>query len=258
MTIKLTPYPTASGIQRALDADDAGFSISVKYIAVGKGLQAIQLDSAGRAVTDSLKSLVGYTEILSAERVNEYQHQLTVDLVGIQATEWNFSEFALCDADKNVIAIYGSSTQALWTVTPILDNALLGINLVLGTFPADSITIEHHNLPLEMNIVPLLAATDHFVGRTTNAMMRDYIDRRAHEVTAAQQRASADAALAEQRESFELNVQGALDGQTQLITQLSGALAALTQKDQMQVDEQAGFNHTVENAVGNLSIGLMR
>ena len=106
--------------------------------------------------------------------------------------------------------------------------------------------------------MPLLAATDHFVGRTTNAMMRDYIDRRAHEVTAAQQRASADAALAEQRESFELNVQGALDGQTQLINQLSGALAALTQKDQMQVDEQAGFNHTVENAVGNLSIGLMR
>ena len=150
MSLNITPYPTASGMARAIAASAGGIAIKVKYIAVGSGLQQIELDAAGRAETDTLKSLVGYVEVLHAAQVNPYQWQLSVDLVGIQAAEWNFAEFALCDADKEVIAIYGSATQALMTISPILDNALLSVNLVFGAFPANSITIEHHNAPLSL------------------------------------------------------------------------------------------------------------
>jgi hypothetical protein len=135
---------------RAIAASAGGLALQVKYIAVGSGLQSIVLDAAGRAETDTLKSLVGYVEVIHAEQVNPYQWQLAVDLVGIRETEWNFTEFALCDADKQIIAIYGSATQALMTISPVLDNALLSVNLVLGTFPADTITIEHHNIPLNL------------------------------------------------------------------------------------------------------------
>lgn len=150
MSINIIPYPTASGMSRAIAASIGGISLQVKYIAVGKGLQGITLDDAGRALTDSLASLVGYVEVLHAKQVSPYQWQITVDLVGVIETEWNFSEFALCDSDKQVIAIYGSATQALYTISPVLDNALLSVNLVLGTFPANSIIIEHHNQPLEL------------------------------------------------------------------------------------------------------------
>jgi hypothetical protein len=150
LSLNIIPYPTASGMARAIAASAGGLALQVKYIAVGSGLQPIVLDAAGRAETDTLKSLVGYVEVIHAEQVNPYQWQLAVDLVGIRETEWNFAEFALCDADKQIIAIYGSATQALMTISPALDNALLAVNLVLGTFPANSITIEHHNIPLSL------------------------------------------------------------------------------------------------------------
>lgn len=150
MSLNIIPYPTASGMARAIAASAGGLAVQVKYIAVGSGLQQIVLDAAGRAVTDTLKTPVGFVEVIHAEQVNPYQWQLAVDLVGIREAEWIFSEFALCDADKNVIAIYGSAVQGLMTISPILDNALLAVNLVLGTFPANSITIEHHNIPLSL------------------------------------------------------------------------------------------------------------
>jgi hypothetical protein len=150
LSLNIIPYPTASGMARAIAASAGGLAVQVKYIAVGSGLQQIVLDAAGRAVTDTLKTPVGFVEVIHAEQVNPYQWQLAVDLVGIREAEWIFSEFALCDADKNVIAIYGSAVQGLMTISPILDNALLAVNLVLGTFPANSITIEHHNIPLSL------------------------------------------------------------------------------------------------------------
>jgi hypothetical protein len=150
VTLKIIPYPTASGQERAIAANDGGFSVKTKYIEVGKGKQKILLDAAGRATTESLKESVGYLEILNAKKVNLYQWQLVIDLRTVQDEEWNFSEFALCDEDKEVIAIYGNETQALQTITPFLDNALLAVNLLLATFPADSIVIEQHNLPLNL------------------------------------------------------------------------------------------------------------
>lgn len=150
MTLKIIPYPTASGQERAIAANDGGFSVKTKYIEVGKGKQKIILDAAGRAITDTLKESVGYLEILNAKKVNPYQWQLVIDLRTVQDEEWNFAEFALCDENKEVIAIYGSETQALQTITPFLDNALVAVNLLLATFPADSVVIEHHNLPLNL------------------------------------------------------------------------------------------------------------
>jgi hypothetical protein len=181
MSLKITPFPTASGLSRAISASEGGFELKVKYIAVGKGLQAIELDDAGRATTESLADLVGYLEVLKAKRVNDYQWQMVVDLRSVQEEEWNFSEFALCDADKQVIAIYGNETQALISVTPALDNALLAVNLVLATFPADSVIIEHHNLPLELFFYEEFKAVH--LATTSNALdilrLRDDVDSKA-------------------------------------------------------------------------------
>lgn len=136
-------------MQRALSLN-AGMALQVKYIAVGSGLQALQFDDGGRAMTDILANLVGYVAVAAANKVSPYQWQMTVNLAGLSADEWRLSEFALCDADHNVIAIYGSATQAIYPVTPYVTDALLSVNLLLAAFPANSITIEHHNAPLSL------------------------------------------------------------------------------------------------------------
>ncbi len=150
--LRIIPYPTVNGIGRAIAAKEGGFELAVKYIGVGKGKQTIALDAAGRATTEKLKDLVGYIEVLAAKKINGNQWQLAIDLKQVETAlvEWDFAEFILCDANKQTIAIYGNATQALFTVTPYLKNALLAANLLLATFPADSIVIEHHNLPLNL------------------------------------------------------------------------------------------------------------
>jgi len=150
MSLQIIPYPTASAIERALEAHEGGFSLKIKYIWVGQGRQTIELDDAGRAITEVLAEPIGYVEVLNAKKINGYQWQITVDISKVVDHEWHLSEFAACDENKNVIAIYGNEDQALLSITPFLDNALLAMNLVLATFPANSVVIEHHNLPLEL------------------------------------------------------------------------------------------------------------
>lgn len=148
--LTITPHATVSGMARAMDADEGGFQVTGKFIQVGTGRQVIELDDAGAAITDTLLEPVGYIEILRADRVNDHQWLMVVDLRNLQIAEWNLSEFALCDANKEIIAIYGNADRGIYPVNEYLSNALLGINFVMGVFPADSIVIEHHNLPLEM------------------------------------------------------------------------------------------------------------
>jgi len=157
--LSIVAYPTVSGMQRALSLN-AGMALQVKYIAVGSGLQALQFDDGGRAMTDTLANLVGYVEVATAEKVSPYQWQMTVNLAGLSPNEWRLSEFALCDADHNVIAIYGSATQAIYPVTPYVTDALLSVNLLLAAFPANSVVIEHHNQPLELFFKSQLETTE--------------------------------------------------------------------------------------------------
>jgi hypothetical protein len=150
MSIKITPLPIDNALERAMGLTP-GVSITAKYLHVGNGLQAIQLDDAGRAITRNLKNEVGFIEILFAKKVNPYQWQMVVDIKNAHnGTDFNFSEFTVCDDQHRPIAIYGNATQAIYAVTELLDNALIAINLVLAAFPANSIVIEHHNLPLNM------------------------------------------------------------------------------------------------------------
>lgn len=158
-SLSIVAYPTVSGMQRALNLN-AGMALQVKYIAVGSGLQALQFDDGGRVMTDTLANLVGYVEVAAANKVSPYQWQMTINLVGLSSDEWRLSEFALCDADHNVIAIYGSATQAIYPVTPYVTDALLSVNLLMAAFPANSIVIEHHNQPLELFFSTALVDTE--------------------------------------------------------------------------------------------------
>lgn len=162
--INIQPYATVMGLQRALGASP-GVSIPIKYIRVGKGFQTIQLDDAGRATTENLADPVGYAEILNARKITPYQWQCVIDLKELHTgQDFNFSEFAICDADQQTIAIYGHPTQALYAVTAVLDNALLAVNIVLATLPANSIEIIHRNLPLEMFLTRELVVLNNAVG----------------------------------------------------------------------------------------------
>lgn len=175
MSITIQPYPTVMGMQRAL-GNVPGVAIPIKYIRVGKGLQQIQLDDAGRAITESLKTPVGYIEILTAKKVTPYQWQCVVDVKNAHTgTDFNFSEFTLCDPDKNTIAIYGNPTQALYAVTDVLDNALLAVNIVLATLPANSIEIIHQNLPLNLMIEEDMAVMLAATGAATVTIMQQQL-----------------------------------------------------------------------------------
>ena len=158
-------------MQRALSLN-AGMALQVKYIAVGSGLQALQFDDGGRAMNDTLANLVGYVEVAAANKVSPYQWQMTVNLAGLSANEWRLSEFALCDADHNVSAIYGNATQALYPVTPYVTDALLSVNLLLAAFPANSVVIEHHNQPLELINDQLVAHVHNAIGQVSLTQTR--------------------------------------------------------------------------------------
>lgn len=174
--INIQPYATAQGLQRAL-GNTPGVSIPIKYIRIGKGLQSIVFDDAGRAITEDLADPVGYVEILYARKITPYQWQCVIDVKDVHSgTDFNFSEFALCDSDQQTIAIYGHPTQALYAVTEVLDNALLATNIVLATLPANSIEIIHRNLPLEMFLTRELLTLNNAVGAMSANFIRQSIE----------------------------------------------------------------------------------
>ncbi len=229
MSLSIIPYPIDTAMAAAMAAEP-GIHYAVKYIRVGKGLQSISLDDAGRATTQDLKDPVGYLEILNAEQLSPYQWQIAINVKQAHTgTDFNFSEFTLCDADKNPIAIYGSPTQALYAVTEVLDNAILAVNLVFAAFPADSITIVHQNLPLKLFMTQEIAAMEGAIGRMTLQHMRDINRRLAQEKLQQQQ-----------------------DNETQ------AALAALRMLITGNTANQRQFNITTEQAIGRLSVGLMQ
>jgi hypothetical protein len=173
--IYIQPVPTVLGMQRAL-GNAPGVAIPIKYIRIGKGLQSIELDDAGRATSENLKSPVGYIEILTAKKVSPYQWQCVVDVKNAHnGTDFNFSEFTMCDSDKQTIAIYGNATQSLYAVTDVLDNALLAVNLTLATLPANSIEIIHQNLPLNLMIEEEMAVMLAATGAATLTIMRQQL-----------------------------------------------------------------------------------
>lgn len=148
--LELIPHMTVSGRRRAMQYSTTGIAVEAHYIGVGKGFQEIELDDLGNAITDTLADHVAWIPILTAQDVSDSQKEMFVDLVGWAEGEWNFSECVLADADKKPIAIFGSSSQALISVTPFTRTAMLSLNLLFATIPANSITIVHQNAPLEI------------------------------------------------------------------------------------------------------------
>lgn len=243
MSLKITPFPTASGMARAMAASAAGLHLDVKYIGVGSGLQAVQLDDAGRSIVDTLKTPAAWLEVLNVEQVDDYQKQFTIDFAGVKDTAWNFSECCLADEDKNVIAIYSNPTQALMHVSPAVDVGLVAINMVLGTFPAGSINIIHQNAPVQLFTTKPIASMHNYVARHCIAMIHDYLDRREQAKLAAEEQAV-----------FRANVQGLLDGQTLVINQQAQTITQLREHDNQQ---QEIFNGHVNVAVGRLSKSII-
>ncbi len=181
MSLSLIPHPIDTALQRAMGSEP-GVSLKAKWIQVGKGLQTIRLDDAGRATTRTLADPVGYLPILTAEKISPYQWQMVVDVKNAHIdTDFNFSEFLVCDENKEGIAIYGHPTQALYAVTAVLDNALLAINLVAGAFPADRLDVIHQNLPLKLMMSRELATMDLAIGRMTLVQMQAYNQQRTKE-----------------------------------------------------------------------------
>lgn len=165
MSLDIIAYPTVSGMSAALDGQEAGISLKGRFIGVGTGLQNIELDDAGRATTERLLEPVAWLEVLNARRVSEYQWQLTVDIAGTNGgVEYNLGEIALSSAETvetandHVISIYSRANQGMMTLSPQVDHALIGINMLHATMPADSIEIIHQNLPLELSVVAEMAA----------------------------------------------------------------------------------------------------
>lgn len=244
MSLSIIPYPVDTALQRALGSSP-GVALQAKYIQVGKGLQEIVLDDAGRAITRSLLEPVAYLEIMHAEKITPYQWQLTIDAKQAwSGADFNLSEFALCDENQAPIAIYGNPTQALYAITAQLDNALLAINLVLTAFPADTIEIVHQNLPLKLFMTQEMAAMDVALGRLTLSQMQHFEQRQAWELEQQQQRAALEDRLLQQQQDHEQMIAMALQ-QMQLSMQ------------QQSADQQL-FNLSTEQGIATLSLGLMR
>lgn len=246
MSLEINPIPTASAMARAMDYSETGLKIEAKYIVVGKGFQEIQIDAAGRAITDTLKTPVAFLEILSAVEVSDYQHQLTVDAAGVVDYEFNLSEMALADEDKNIIAIYGHPNQALMSISPAVDSALIAMNMVLALFPAGSIEIIHQGAPIELFLTAEKAALDYYIGTTTLEMMRSYDRRRADELLEAERRRLHDEQMAE-----------VVEGQNELINELTAELSRLADVVSVNRENQRVFNHNTEISVGTLSGALV-
>lgn len=238
MSLTITPYPTASGMQRAMSLS-TGVSIDAKYIGVGKGLQAIKLDDAGRAITDTMKDPVVWVEILNSEKVTPYQHQMVVDFAGVADREFKLSEIVLADENKQAIAIYGNPDQALITVSPQIDHAFVAINLVLAAFPADSINIIHQDIPLELLNAPEMVAIHNAIGEMSYGNM-----------LAANERIALKKTVKDQ-------AQQAVNSAS-LISQLQQQLFQLQQLVVAHHQEQQQFNASVHNGFGSLSLAHFR
>ncbi len=241
MSLELIPFPTASGMEAALDYAPGGLALQGKFIGVGTGKQEIILDDAGRAITNRLKTPVAWLEILSAERVNEYQWQLTVDVAGTNnGQEYNLAEIALStadeaeDANNHVIAIYGNATQALMTISPQVDTALIAINLLLATFPANSVEIVHQNLPLDLSVAEEMAAIMLSVGTMSLSMLES---------------AQTEAALKAENQAQ----QQQLDGQAAELMTLNGWKLNVDQF----IQQQQLFNAEVHRSFGDVSQALL-
>lgn len=147
LVIQLTP--TATAMEKALSLE-GGMQLQGKYIAIGKGNQEIITDDAGRAITEVLAEKVGHVEILSAEKITLYQWRMAVDIAGLSVEDFNLSEISLEDSDHQTIAIYSATQGAHLAVTQAQEHVWIAVNLAFATMPADSVTVVHQDLPIDL------------------------------------------------------------------------------------------------------------
>ena len=257
MSAKLFPHPTAAGMIRALNYSSTGIKVEAHFIGVGSGLQDIALDDFGRATVDTLKTPVAWLPILTSKRVSGYQHQMVVDIAGVVADEWNLSELCLADANKESIAIYGSATQGVMTVTPIADSSLIAINMVLGSFPADSIEVIHQGAPLELFMTDTVMRVVNFMGSRELADIDNYLAQSALEKIEADRRTVFEESIEQDRIADRDQMQRFMIDQENKTQLMLMALTAIEDKDQSQFENQQIFNHHTSLGLSRLSDGII-
>ncbi len=148
MSLEIYPIPTFAAMTRALNVANGGVALQGRYIQFGNGFQSLDIDDAGRSLTENLASPLGRVVVNYAERVSDVQWRLEVDIAGQVADDFNLSEIALLDEKEETIALWSSNDSALFSVSTQMDSVLISINLLFATLPANSLDILHQSFPI--------------------------------------------------------------------------------------------------------------
>ena len=155
MSEALNPVITEQGLQAIFNASNNGVEAVITHVALGDRGYSVPLDSNGRATQTALRNEKQRVDIADGRRAAPDQIDLSFVAEG-PSTYW-VRELGFYLGDNTLFAVWSDANRALaWKSDTV--PLVVGLELVLATLPAESVTVQPGAVPLQLIMTRELAA----------------------------------------------------------------------------------------------------
>ena len=155
MSDPLIPIITDLGLQAVFNATNDGLSATITEVALGDSGYDVAVDADGHASQQALISEQQRVIIADARRASP--HQIDLSFVAEGPAEYWVRELGFYLEDGTLFAVWSHATRALaWKSASV--PLIVGLELVLATLPAESVTVQSSGVPLQLIMTRELAA----------------------------------------------------------------------------------------------------
>lgn len=145
--ISLIPVITEQGLQAVFNSNNNGVEATISHIALGDHAYSVATNENGLASQTALRNEQQRVPIADGRRVTPQQIDMSFVADGPDAF-W-VRELGFYLQDGTLFAVWSNPDKALAYKSDLVP-LIAGLELVLSTLPADSVTVHSNGLPLQL------------------------------------------------------------------------------------------------------------
>ena len=155
MNQALNPVITSRGLQAIINASGSGLEASITQVALGSSGYSVAKNADGLTDQTRLRNEQQRVNVADGRRASS--HQLDLSFLADGPQEYWVREIGFYLADGTLLAVWSDASRSMaWKSASV--PLIVGLELVLATLPAESVTIQSSDQPLQLILTKELAA----------------------------------------------------------------------------------------------------
>ena len=171
--ISLIPTITNQGLQAVFNANHSGLEATISQIALGDQAYTVPVNDNGQATQTALRNEQQRVDIADGQRITPQQIDMSFIVDG-PSTYW-VRELGFYLADGTLFAVWSDPNKALAWKSDLVP-LITGLELVLTTLPADSVTVQSSGAPLQLVMTREIAALSEAIIRLQQEQLQQRIE----------------------------------------------------------------------------------